>query len=116
MSYLPGATSRLEVCSEVPQPDKSTASPAPKTARRMILRLPVLAIGRQCAWNLFIFGADAGTRTRTGLLPRDFKSLASTIPPRPRVDLRSHHAAGEPTRRLRYASRLITCPSSHPSP
>jgi hypothetical protein len=35
--------------------------------------------GRAMAYG----GADAGTRTRTGLLPRDFKSLASTIPPRP---------------------------------
>jgi hypothetical protein len=31
-------------------------------------------------------GADGGTRTRTGLPPRDFKSLASTISPRPRSD------------------------------
>src|SRR6516164_5485451 len=29
-------------------------------------------------------GADGGTRTRTGFPPRDFKSLASTISPRPR--------------------------------
>jgi hypothetical protein len=29
-------------------------------------------------------GADGGTRTHTGRTPRDFKSLASTIPPRPR--------------------------------
>jgi hypothetical protein len=28
-------------------------------------------------------GADGGTRTRTGFPPRDFKSLASTISPRP---------------------------------
>ena len=27
------------------------------------------------------FFARSGTRTRTGLLPRDFKSLVSTIPP-----------------------------------
>jgi hypothetical protein len=31
-----------------------------------------------------MLGADGGTRTLTGLPPRDFKSLASTIPPRPR--------------------------------
>src|SRR5690242_5106179 len=31
-----------------------------------------------------IIGADGGTRTLTAILPRDFKSLASTIPPRPR--------------------------------
>src|SRR5215470_9647223 len=30
-------------------------------------------------------GADGGTRTRTGFPPRDFKSLASTISPRPRM-------------------------------
>ena len=30
-------------------------------------------------------GADGGTRTLTGFPPRDFKSLASTIPPRPRA-------------------------------
>src|SRR6186997_478749 len=30
-----------------------------------------------------LIGADGGTRTLTGNLPRDFKSLASTIPPRP---------------------------------
>ena len=29
-------------------------------------------------------GADGGTRTRTGFPPRDFKSLASTVSPRPR--------------------------------
>src|SRR5262249_16953496 len=33
----------------------------------------------------FYCGADGGTRTLTGLPPRDFKSLASTIPPRPRA-------------------------------
>lgn len=31
-------------------------------------------------------GAGGGTRTRTGLRPREFKSHASTIPPRPRRD------------------------------
>src|SRR5215475_12138647 len=46
-------------------------------------------------------GADAGTRTRTAILPRDFKSLASTIPPRPRgkSQLTRRRAADEPTRR-----------------
>ena len=33
---------------------------------------------------LDFIGADGGTRTLTGNHPRDFKSLASTIPPRPR--------------------------------
>jgi hypothetical protein len=28
-------------------------------------------------------GAGGGTRTHTGFLPTDFKSVASTIPPRP---------------------------------
>src|SRR5262249_60511825 len=37
---------------------------------------------RECAGA----GADGGTRTRTGFPPRDFKSLASTIPPRPRAE------------------------------
>lgn len=34
-------------------------------------------------------GAGGGTRTRTGLRPREFKSHASTIPPRPRRGLAS---------------------------
>jgi hypothetical protein len=33
-----------------------------------------------------VTGADGGTRTRTGFPPRDFKSLASTISPRPRAE------------------------------
>src|SRR5262245_55084672 len=53
------------------------------------------------ALNSMQIGADGGTRTLTGNLPRDFKSLASTIPPRPRgkSQLTRRRAAAEPTRR-----------------
>jgi hypothetical protein len=63
----------------------------------------VLAFGRVLASGTPTFavghGADGGTRTLTGLLPRDFKSLASTIPPRPRaVVLASTRGAPEARR------------------
>src|SRR5690349_23592176 len=42
-------------------------------------------------------GAGGRTRTGTGVTPRDFKSLASTIPPRPRDSLlaRPHAPKGK---------------------
>src|SRR5262249_34942762 len=41
---------------------------------------------RTCCLDLSFFaGADGRTRTGTGFPPRDFKSLASTISPRPRA-------------------------------
>src|SRR5690349_17383872 len=46
---------------------------------------------------LDFIGADGGTRTLTANLPRDFKSLASTIPPRPRSTSLTARG-GEPTR------------------
>ena len=54
-------------------------------------------------------GADGGTRTRTGLPPRDFKSLASTISPRPRSE---HPIALSRNRRLRITPRAD---SQHPT-
>src|SRR3954471_16759044 len=55
------------------------------------IRTPVPRLARMSLGNdLLKAGADARTRTGTGLLPRDFKSLASTIPPRPRGTTPAH--------------------------
>src|SRR5262245_49007069 len=56
-------------------------------------------------------GADGGTRTLTGLPPRDFKSLASTIPPRPRAAVlasRLRAAKPDPARRSRAGAAKQT--------
>ena len=60
-------------------------------------------------------GADGGTRTLTGLLPTDFKSVASTIPPRPRSVNFRRRAAAEPRGRIHF-TWLITRPRPLPNP
>ncbi len=61
-------------------------------------------------------GADGGTRTLTGLLPRDFKSLASTIPPRPRSFDLPPARGGRTTRTAASLTCLITRPRPLPNP
>src|SRR6185437_5446002 len=82
-----GATRKCSMVASDVQPESIVAANAVQTHKPIDRRLGMTGI--LITTITAKAGADARTRTGTGLLPRDFKSLASTIPPRPRVGLSS---------------------------
>ena len=63
--------------------------------RRKTFAVEMVALARSSdIQRSFLSGAGGGGRTRTVVMPRDFKSLVSAIPPHRRVGIFEHRMGG----------------------